>query len=151
MSKPRRRTNDKTSDRVAGISRQAVLKHLQVLKLAGLLDVSEGFRPHYTARCEGTSPLTDWLNAYGVNNGFQQFNPYTIGPAMFVLNLAGVTASTGRGPASRPRGQARLSSHPSPVPPTSGLGGGHPPTIDACGLHAAGAEIGVSTQPDCMT
>ena len=29
-----------------------------------------------------------------VNNGFQQFNPYTIGPAMFVLDLSGVTAST---------------------------------------------------------
>ena len=29
-----------------------------------------------------------------VNNGFQQFNPYTIGPAMFVLGLSGVTAST---------------------------------------------------------
>ena len=29
-----------------------------------------------------------------VNNGFQQFDPYTIGPAMFVLGLSGVTAST---------------------------------------------------------
>jgi hypothetical protein len=29
-----------------------------------------------------------------VNNGFQNFDPYTIGPATFVLNLAGVTAST---------------------------------------------------------
>lgn len=29
-----------------------------------------------------------------VNNGFQQFDPYTIGPAMFVLDLSGVSAST---------------------------------------------------------
>ena len=49
----------------AGISRQCLLRHLQVLKLAGLLDVSEGYRPRYTARCEGTAPLTDWLNASG--------------------------------------------------------------------------------------
>jgi hypothetical protein len=29
-----------------------------------------------------------------VNNGFQNFDPYTIGPATFVLDLSGVTAST---------------------------------------------------------
>lgn len=29
-----------------------------------------------------------------VNNGFQQFNPYTIGPASFVLDLSGVTTNT---------------------------------------------------------
>jgi len=29
-----------------------------------------------------------------VNNGFQQFNPYTIGPATFSLALSGVTANT---------------------------------------------------------
>jgi hypothetical protein len=29
-----------------------------------------------------------------VNNGFQQHDPYTIGPAMFVLDLSGVTAAT---------------------------------------------------------
>lgn len=29
-----------------------------------------------------------------VNNGFQQFDPYTIGPASFVLDLSGVTANT---------------------------------------------------------
>jgi hypothetical protein len=29
-----------------------------------------------------------------VNNGFNNFDPYTIGPATFVLNLAGVTAGT---------------------------------------------------------
>jgi DNA-binding transcriptional ArsR family regulator len=63
----------------AGIPPQAVLKHLQLLKLAGLLHVSEGFRPRYTARCEGTAPLTDWLNAYG-------------------------PATAGRGPANRPGG-----------------------------------------------
>jgi predicted transcriptional regulator len=49
----------------AGVSRQAVLKHPQVLKLAGLLQVSEGHAPRYAARCEGTAPVTDWLNDYG--------------------------------------------------------------------------------------
>jgi hypothetical protein len=29
-----------------------------------------------------------------VNNGFQQFDPYTIGPASFTLALSGVTAGT---------------------------------------------------------
>lgn len=29
-----------------------------------------------------------------VNNGFQNFNPYTIGPATFTLNLSGVTDAT---------------------------------------------------------
>jgi hypothetical protein len=29
-----------------------------------------------------------------VNGGFQNFNPYTIGPATFTLNLSGVTANT---------------------------------------------------------
>ena len=29
-----------------------------------------------------------------VNNGFQNFDPYTIGPATFTLNLSGVTADT---------------------------------------------------------
>lgn len=29
-----------------------------------------------------------------VNNGFQQFNPYTIGPATFTLNLSGVNPGT---------------------------------------------------------
>jgi hypothetical protein len=29
-----------------------------------------------------------------VNNGFQQHDPYTIGPATFVLDLSGVTAAT---------------------------------------------------------
>jgi hypothetical protein len=32
---------------------------------------------------------------YGnVNNGFQNFDPYTIGPATFTLNLSGITSST---------------------------------------------------------
>jgi hypothetical protein len=29
-----------------------------------------------------------------VNNGFQNFSPYTIGPASFVLDFSGVTAAT---------------------------------------------------------
>ena len=49
----------------AGISQSAVQKHLQALKLAGLLHISEGFSPRYAARREGTAPLNDWLNAYG--------------------------------------------------------------------------------------
>lgn len=64
----------------AGISQQALWKHLQALKLAGLLHVSEGFGPRYTARYDGIAPLTDWLNAYGA-------------------------ATTGRGPANRPGGE----------------------------------------------
>jgi DNA-binding transcriptional ArsR family regulator len=53
----------------AGISQQALWKHLQVLKLAGLLHVSEDFSARYSARREGTAPLTDWLNAYGRDVG----------------------------------------------------------------------------------
>jgi DNA-binding transcriptional ArsR family regulator len=55
--------------KAAGISQQALRKHLQVLKLAGLLHVSEGFRPRYTAQYDGTASLTDWLNAYGRPDG----------------------------------------------------------------------------------
>ena len=52
---------------MAGVSRQAVSKHLRVLKLARLVhDRPEGKTTHYSARREGTASLTDWLNAYGV-------------------------------------------------------------------------------------
>jgi hypothetical protein len=47
------------------LSRQPVLKHVQLVKLAGLLHVSEGFSlgPAVPTRCEGMAPLTGWLNA----------------------------------------------------------------------------------------
>ncbi|MDQ2832934.1 MAG: PEP-CTERM sorting domain-containing protein [Acidobacteriota bacterium] len=38
--------------------------------------------------------MTDGGTFSSVNNGFQQFNPYTIGPATFTLALAGVTTNT---------------------------------------------------------
>jgi hypothetical protein len=64
-----------------------------------------------------------------VNNGFQQFNPYTIGPATFMLSLSGVTANTtinaatfsfGTGPDTFLTGTPSGPS-PSPVPEPSSL------------------------------
>jgi len=62
---------------------------------------------------------------YGnVNSGFQNFDPYTIGPATFTLNLSGVTSSTtvtaanfsfGTGP------DTTLPGIPSPTPEPSSL------------------------------
>lgn len=62
---------------------------------------------------------------YGnVNNGFQNFDPYTIGPATFALNLSGITSSTtitaanfsfGTGP------DTTLPGVPSPAPEPSSL------------------------------
>jgi hypothetical protein len=44
---------------------------------------------------EMIAPLISNGGTYtNVNNGFQNFNPYTIGPASFVLDLSGVTAGT---------------------------------------------------------
>lgn len=62
---------------------------------------------------------------YGnVNNGFQSFTPYTIGPATFTLNLSGITSNTtvtaanfsfGTGP------DTTLPGVPSPTPEPSSL------------------------------
>ena len=59
-----------------GVSRQAVLKHLRVLMLAGLVDHPRGARDRYSARREGIAPLIAWVNAYG---SFSQFGRETSG------------------------------------------------------------------------
>ena len=59
-----------------GISRQAVLKHLRILMLAGLVDHPRGARDRYSARREGIAPLIAWVNAYG---SFSQFGRETGG------------------------------------------------------------------------
>ena len=59
-----------------GISRQAVLKHLRVLMLAGLVDHPRGARDRYSARREGMAPLIAWVKTYG---SFSQFGRETGG------------------------------------------------------------------------
>ena len=60
-----------------------------------------------------------------VNNGFQNFDPYTIGPATFVLDLSGITASTtvtaatfsfGTGPDTFVAGTTTTTTATAPVP-----------------------------------
>jgi hypothetical protein len=60
-----------------------------------------------------------------VNNGFQNFDPYTIGPATFVLDLSGITASTtvtaatfsfGTGPDTFGAGTTTTTTATAPVP-----------------------------------
>jgi DNA-binding transcriptional ArsR family regulator len=49
----------------AGVSQPAVSKHLNVLKLAGLVhDRPEGRLVHYRAAPAGLTTLIDWLNLY---------------------------------------------------------------------------------------
>ena len=60
-----------------GVSRQAVLKHLRALMLAGLVqDRPPGARGRYSARREGIAPLIAWVNAYG---SFSHFGRETSG------------------------------------------------------------------------
>ena len=49
----------------AGVSQPAVSKHLQVLKLAGLVrDRPTGRLVHYRAEPQGLATLVDWLDFY---------------------------------------------------------------------------------------
>lgn len=49
----------------AGISQPAVSKHLNVLRLAGLVrGRHEGRQTHYSARPQGLVPLADWMGFY---------------------------------------------------------------------------------------
>jgi DNA-binding transcriptional ArsR family regulator len=50
----------------AGVSQPAVSKHLNVLKLAGLVrDRPQGRSVHYSAEPRGLTPLIDWISFYG--------------------------------------------------------------------------------------
>lgn len=50
----------------AGVSQPAVSKHLNVLKLSGLVrDRPEGRSVHYSADPQGLVPLIDWMSLYG--------------------------------------------------------------------------------------
>ncbi len=49
----------------AGVSQPAVSKHLNVLKLAGLVtERPSGRTVHYTADPRGLAPMLDWLDVY---------------------------------------------------------------------------------------
>ncbi len=49
----------------AGVSQQAVSKHLSVLKRAGLVrHKRKGREIRYSARLEGLAPLADWMDMY---------------------------------------------------------------------------------------
>jgi DNA-binding transcriptional ArsR family regulator len=51
---------------LAGVSQPAVSKHLNVLKLAGLVrERPQGRSVHYSAEPKGLAPLVDWLAFYG--------------------------------------------------------------------------------------
>jgi DNA-binding transcriptional ArsR family regulator len=54
----------------AGVSQPAVSKHLNVLKLAGLVRGRHaGRQTHYSAKPQGLVPLADWMSVYA---GFWQ-------------------------------------------------------------------------------
>ncbi len=54
----------------SGVSQPAVSKHLNILKLAGLVrGRHEGRQTHYSARPQGLVPLADWMGVYA---GFWQ-------------------------------------------------------------------------------
>jgi DNA-binding transcriptional ArsR family regulator len=49
----------------SGVSQPAVSKHLNVLKLAGLVrDRHQGRETHYHARPKGLAPLINWMALY---------------------------------------------------------------------------------------
>lgn len=49
----------------SGVSQPAVSKHLNALKLAGLVrDRREGRQTYYSAQPEGLAPLINWLQFY---------------------------------------------------------------------------------------
>jgi DNA-binding transcriptional ArsR family regulator len=49
----------------SGVSQPAVSKHLNVLKIAGLVrDRHQGRETHYRARPKGLAPLINWMGLY---------------------------------------------------------------------------------------
>jgi DNA-binding transcriptional ArsR family regulator len=49
----------------SGVSQPAVSKHLNVLKIAGLVrDRHQGRETHYRARLKGLAPLINWMGLY---------------------------------------------------------------------------------------
>ena len=49
----------------SGVSQPAISKHLNVLKIAGLVrDRHQGRETHYRARPKGLAPLINWMGLY---------------------------------------------------------------------------------------
>jgi DNA-binding transcriptional ArsR family regulator len=49
----------------SGVSQPAISKHLNVLKIAGLVrDRHQGRETHYRARSKGLAPLINWMGLY---------------------------------------------------------------------------------------
>jgi DNA-binding transcriptional ArsR family regulator len=101
----------------AGVSQQAVAKHLGVLQLAGLVSCRRdpGRRNYYSARPRGAEPLLNWLAHQGILGEQLTVTPVARERALHTTGALAPTQSSSASHAERPVAEIVTVEGPAPT------------------------------------